>query len=330
MCFLGPKASLHYSLIRRGVNSHLDNPRVPITYELSLNEMWKLCLILAGFFALATSVRADEARVDAPRVNKLQYMYQFFYLPFSVDFREGRTLNDILPYIKTSETEPPRLLKPQELQTLDKEWATLREPWKKKSLLISTQVPLGTSQVITQKLISHHIGLSRGAFDTLTIPERIQVAEMLKKKPADVQAAFKQLRFLKSFLTPIQEERFNFFIFSPSWCESSREYRVLLEAYLKNFPNLGFNLHSVVIEDSKEEIFDSKIIKELFPHAKKYSHDSVPRFLAIENVQGNMLIWEEGEALKELYDRYFLPHRGFLNSRSKLFDKAPVRDTASD
>ena len=257
-------------------------------------------------------------------------MYQFFYLPFSVDFREGRTSNDILPYIKVSESEPPRLLKPQELQTLDKEWAILREPWKKKSLLLSTQVPPGTSNTITQKLVSHHITLSRGAFDTLSSPERIQLAEMIKRKPPEVQAAFKQLRFLKSFLTPVQEERFNFFIFSPSWCESSREYRVLFEAYIKNFPNLGFNLHSVVIEDPKEEIFDSKLIKELFPNTKKYSHDSVPRFLAIENVQGNTLIWEEGEALKELYERYFIPLRGFMNNRSSLFSGRPKRDTAAE
>lgn len=276
---------------------------------------------------LASVVSANEPIVDNPRVNKLQYMYQFFYLPFSVDFREGKTTNDILPYIKVSESEPPRLLKPQELQSLDKEWAKLREPWKKKSLLLSTQVPVGTSVSITQKLSSHHITLSRGAFDTLSIPERIQLAEMIKRKPPEVQAAFRQLRFLKSFLTPVQEERFNFFIFSPSWCESSREYRVLFEAYLKNFPNLAFNLHSVVIEDPKEEIFDSKLIKELFPNVKKYSHDSVPRFLAIENVQGNTLIWEEGEALKELYDRYFLPVRGFMNNRSSLFGK-PARETA--
>ena len=276
---------------------------------------------------LSIVVSANEPIVDNPRVNKLQYMYQFFYLPFSVDFREGKTTNDILPYIKVSESEPPRLLKPQELQSLDKEWAKLREPWKKKSLLLSTQVPVGTSVSITQKLSSHHITLSRGAFDTLSIPERIQLAEMIKRKPPEVQAAFRQLRFLKSFLTPVQEERFNFFIFSPSWCESSREYRVLFEAYLKNFPNLAFNLHSVVIEDPKEEIFDSKLIKELFPNVKKYSHDSVPRFLAIENVQGNTLIWEEGEALKELYDRYFLPVRGFMNNRSSLFGK-PARETA--
>ena len=273
-------------------------------------------------------VFAQDAKIDIPRVNKLQYMYQFFYLPFSVEFREGRTVNDILPYVRTSDTEPPRLLKPLELQTLDKEWAKLRDPYKKKSLLLSTQVPVGQSTVITQRLVSHHITLTRGAFDTLSIPEKIQVTEMLKKKPPEVQSAFKQIRFLKSFLSPLQEERFNFFVFSPSWCESSREYRVLFESYLKNFPNLGFNLHSVVIEDPKEEIFDGRIIKDLFPNPKKYTHDSVPRFLAIENVQGNTLVWEEGEALKELYDRYFQAHRGYLNGQSSLFGK--VRETSSD
>lgn len=286
-------------------------------------------LTLLAIVVLSLSSVAEEPRRDAPGVNKLQYMYNFFYFPFSVEFREGKTLNDILPYIKTSETEPPRLLKPLELQALDRDWNGIKEPWKKRSLLLSTQVAIGESAQITQKLVSHRVPISRGSFDTISITDRIQLNEALKNKPPEVQAAFKQLRFLKSFLTPIQEERFNFFIFSPSWCESSREYRVLFETFIKTFPNMGLNLHSVVIEDPKEEIFDSKIMKELFPHPKKYTHDSVPRFLAIETVQGNALVWEEGEALKELYERFFLPHRGYLNSRSTLFRKVPAPRTGA-
>lgn len=178
---------------------------------------------------------------------------------------------------------------------------------------------MGQTVRISQRLISHHVPMSRGPFDTISISDRIQLNDALKSKPPEVQAAFKQLRFLKSFLAPLDEERFNFFIFSPSWCESSREYRVLFETYLKTFPQAGLNLHSVLIEDPKEEIFDSRIIRELFPHQKKYTQDSTPRFLAIETVQGNTVIWEEGEALKELYERFFKQYRGYLNSKTTLF-----------
>lgn len=278
----------------------------------------------------AGSTLAEAPKIDIPRVNKLQYMYQFFYLPFSIDFREGKTSNEILPYIKPSESDPPRLVKPGELQQLDREWNAIKDQWKKKSLLVSTQVGIGETVAITQKLLSHRIAISRGAFDTISITDRIQLNEALRNKPPEVQSAFKQLRFLKSFLGPLQEERFNFFIFSPSWCESSREYRVLFETYMKTFPNTGMNLHSVVIEDPKEEIFDGRIFKELFPNPKKYTHESVPRFLALETVQGNTLIWEEGEALKELYDRFFASRRGFLDSRASLFRRVKPRATASE
>ena len=73
-------------------------------------------------------------------------------------------------------------------------------------------------------------------------------------------------------------------------------------------------MHSVVIEDPNELIFDSKIFKELFPNTKKYSHEIVPRFLAIEQVEGKSIIYEEGEALAVLYERFFHSHRGFLNN----------------
>lgn len=291
-----------------------------------MKTLFTLCVVLALLPAPAFA----EDTSNPPRVNKLQYMYNFFYFPFSIEFREGKTANDILPYIRTGEGEPPRLMKPGELQALDKEWNAIKSPWKKRSLLLSTTIAPGESNAITQKLISHRVPISRSAFDTIPITDRIQLNEALKNKAPDVQASFKQMRFLKSFMTGAQEERFNFFIFSPSWCESSREYRVLFETYLKTFPNLGFILHSVVIEDPKEEIFESRVIRELFPNPLKYSHDSVPRFLAIETVQGNTLVWEEGEALKELYDRFFAPNRGYMNSRIPLLRGTPARATASD
>lgn len=281
-----------------------------------------------SIFGLAKAWAQSPADIQS-RVNKLQYMYHFFYFPFSIDFREGKSVSEILPFIRTSDSEPPRLVKPNELQELDKEWNALKAPWKQRSLLLSTTVGIGETVAITQKLISHRIALSRGAFDTMNISERIQLNEVLKNKPPEVQATFKQMRFLRSFLSPQHEDRFNFFIFSPSWCESSREYRVLFETYLKTFPASGFVLHSVVVEDPKEEIFDSRLMRELFPHPMKYTHDSVPRFLAIETIQGNTLVWEEGEALKELYDRFFVSNRGYLNSKNPLKKISSHRDTAS-
>jgi hypothetical protein len=202
---------------------------------------------------------------------------------------------------------------------LDLEWNKIKEAWKKKSLLLLTPVATGESVRISQRLISHHIPLTRTAFDTLSINDRIQLGQALQTKAPEVQAAFKQLRFLKSFLRPGDEEKFNFFIISASWCDSCREYRNLFESYFKAFPAPLVNLHSVVIEDPKEEIFDARILKELFPNPKKYSHNSIPRFLALESVRGKTTIWEEGEALQELYERFYKLHHGFLNPRVTLF-----------
>jgi thiol-disulfide isomerase/thioredoxin len=269
------------------------------------------------------------AEDPAPPVNKLLYMYDFYYLPFSITWREGRTVNDIIPLITDKPGEPSRLLKAEELQSLDKDWNAIKERWKKRSLLLSTQVDLNQSVHISQRLVSHHIPLSRGPFDTISITDRIQLNDALKTKSPEVQATFKQLRFLKSFLQPLEEEKFNFFIISASWCDSCKEYRILLETYMKTFPSSGLVLHSVVIEDPKEEIFDAKILKELFPHPNKYTHDSIPRFLAIETVQGKTALWEEGEALKELYERFYKEHRGFLDSKTQLFKSNGARLLAS-
>ena len=151
---------------------------------------------------------------------------------------------------------------------------------------------------------------------------------MISSRPADAQANFKQLKFLKSFMSGSDDFRFNFFLISASWCDSCKEYRVLMETYMKTFPDQGLTLHSVVIEDPKEEVFDSQILKDLFPHPKKYSHDSVPRFLALDQADGKPHVYEEGEALKEVYERFFKSHQGYLNSRVKLF-KTPLNHDIS-
>ncbi len=45
----------------------------------------------------------------------------------------------------------------------------------------------------------------------------------------------------------------------------------------------------------------------------------MPRFLALETLNGKTTVYEEGEALLELYERYFKQHRGYLDSRTSLF-----------
>jgi hypothetical protein len=62
-------------------------------------------------------------------------------------------------------------------------------------------------------------------------------------------------------------------------------------------------------------------MKDLFPFPENYTHDSVPRFLAIQMVKGQLKVWEEGEALRELKDRFFAQYRGFLNSKFTLMGK---------
>jgi hypothetical protein len=38
-------------------------------------------------------------------------------------------------------------------------------------------------------------------------------------------------------------------------------------------------------------------------------------------VKGQLKVWEEGEALRELKDRFFAQYRGFLNSKFTLMGK---------
>jgi hypothetical protein len=264
---------------------------------------------LCALLLFASTVPAESAS----KVNKLEQMFRFYYLPFSLDFKEGRTANEIFPFGPDKYRDYTRLIKPEELQKLDKEWGTFREEWKKRSLFLSTPVGLNETTHLSQRLISHRIPLNRSAWHGLGLNERIQLESILRTKPEAVQVAVTQLRLLKSFLNGNEEEKFNFFIIGPHWCESSREYRALMEAYFKNFPKSELILHSVVIEDTKEEIFDSKLLKELFPYPEKYTQDIVPKFIAIQTVNGKTTIWEEGDALKELYERFYKPHRGYLD-----------------
>jgi thiol-disulfide isomerase/thioredoxin len=286
-------------------------------------------VLIASLLASAGVSRADGLTPAVQPVNKLLYMYRFYYLPFSLEFQEGRTVNDILPFFPGENKSALKLLQAEELETLDGEWNKIKASWRQKSLFLATPVPTGQTRRISQHLASHVIPLSRGAFDTLPINDRIMLANALRTKSPQVQAAFTQLRFLKSFLGPQDDGKFNFFVIGASWCESSREYRILFETYFKEFPNSDVNLHSVVIDDPKEQIFDSRILRELFPNPARYSHNNLPRFLAIETVNGTTTIYEEGEALQQLYDRFFYMHRGYLDSKVTIFRNNRARG-ASD
>lgn len=258
--------------------------------------------------------------------NKLLHMYQFYYLPFSVEFQQGRSLNEILPFWMDGNGASERMLTAEELRKLDKQWNELKTPWVKRSLLLGTPVNVGQTVRIGAHLVSHHIPLNKGALDHLPLATRAEVLDQLKSKPAEVQADFRQIQFAKSFLAPQDGEKFNFIMISASWCDSCKEYRTLIEAYAKMFPDISLTLHSVIVEDPKEEIFESTLLKELFPNPKRYTHESIPRFLAVQTTDGKTTLWEEGDALKEFYDRYFKSHRGFLDKKITV---GPLKQVAS-
>jgi thiol-disulfide isomerase/thioredoxin len=207
-----------------------------------------------------------------------------------------------------------------ELQSLDSDWNTLRSEIFKRSLLAKTPVKISESTRISSGLASHSIDLKRGAFDKIPLADRAGLAETLKGKTPETRASFEQMQFLRSFLEPKEDLKFNFFIFSPSWCDSSREYRTLLEEYIKKYPDSELHLHSVVVDDPKKEIFSSRLIKQLFPNKKAYSHDNFPKFLALQNIKGHTEVYEEGDALELLSQKFLAKHRGFLDDKTKLFE----------
>jgi thiol-disulfide isomerase/thioredoxin len=280
--------------------------------------------LLLGFIHTAYA----DTEVFKP-VNKLQYLYQLFYLPFEIDFKEGEKVDEIILWIMNE--EKPRVLKASELKKLDGEWAKLREPWVKKSLLLSTPVDLGKSVRISPRLISHKIPIYQGLLDRINLEQRMLLKEELSNKSPEVEANTKQIVFLKSLLNKEDESKFNFFLVSASWCESCKEYRVLFETYAKTFPHPDLTLHSLYIDDPKEQIFEKPLLKSLFPNPKRYSHETIPRFIAMEIKDGKYSVWEEGEALKEVYERYFKEHRGFLKQKVSPFTKThyPARSLSS-
>ncbi len=253
-----------------------------------------------------------STQVIAAPVHKLREMYQVFYLPFFFEFKEvGK---EVEPY-QIGDRGEPRTINSVDLEKKIKQWDEVRKGWKRRSLILTAQPEVNTSQKLTQKIFLHRIALSKGPFDGLPLIERTRADEVLKKLSPEQQAVFNQTLFLKNFLTGGQVSKFNLFVFAPQWCASSKEYILLLEEYSKRLSGMDWLLHVVFIEDPNRQFFGSKLKKLLLPHPEKYSHETTPVFLALQDQADKATIWEEGEAVKELYDRYLKPHKGFLSSK---------------
>ncbi len=310
-------------------SSHFGKHFATLTVERKAASWARIWTAFAILF-LASSAIAQKPVAAPPPTNKLLYMFRLYYLPFSLYFREGNDVNEILPFVDKDEKGiSKRLVEAQEIETINQEWDQIRETWKRRSLFLTSGAPLNETKVISASLISHKIPISRRAFDGISLTDRIKINEILKLKSTEIQENFKQLRFVKSFIPKDNKRTFHFFIISASWCESCLEYRALLETYVKQYPDNNFTLHSIMIDDPKQQLFDGEILKELFPHPKNYSHESIPRFLALENPEGQPTLWEEGEALRIVFERYFEKHRGFLDSKSSIFKKLQIQRKVS-
>lgn len=281
--------------------------------------MIKRLLKTARIFSLILSVTAF-AQGDGSEIikfNKLREMYSFYYLPFNIHFKIGTQPDDVFPVLNDELGAPSKLISPEDMSKIENIWKETRADWKKKSLFLTSNVESGKKVRISPHLVSHKISVQSSALDHLKFSNRLIFQKSLQNQSPEVQKNVTQLFFLDSFLDERDKRNFNFFIFSPSWCASSQEYQAIFEAYYKKFTPLELTIHSVVIDDPNEAIFDSKIFKELFPNPSNYSHDIVPRFLAMEQKEGKTIIYEEGEALSALYEKFFKEHQGFLNSLVK-------------
>jgi len=286
--------------------------------------MIRSLLIGLGIVFLISAPQGFSEPAPKEPTNKLLHMYELFYLPFTIEFKQGRTYNDIFPLVADKKGEFTQLITPEQLKALDHEFTSERKSWQKSSLFLNTPLEANESQQITQRLFSHRISLKRTAWDQVSVADQIKVKALLDGKPEMVKKAVTQYQFLRSLMKGADEDKLNFFIIGPSWCESSKEYRYMLEYYSKKFPQNQLVLHSVVVDDPQEQIFGSQLLKDLFPFPENYSHDSVPRFLAFQKDRGQLKVWEEGDALVELKNRFFAQHRGFLDSSLPIMRKVSL------
>ncbi|NBX82908.1 hypothetical protein EBQ90_07455 [bacterium] len=84
--------------------------------------MWKnsqslLIVILLGFTGWANAEPAHlTSKTPKEPTNKLLHMYELFYLPFSIVFKQGKTPNDIFPLVTDKKGEFTQLLLPEQLK----------------------------------------------------------------------------------------------------------------------------------------------------------------------------------------------------------------------
>lgn len=266
--------------------------------------------LLLLFILISPTLNAEST---TPK-NKLFEMLRLFYLPFKIDLQLGEEKDEIIPSVEKTKGGESTVLTLDDMQKLDKQWAQIRSTWQSRSLFRDTKVDLNGTVKISPHFISHRIAATRGALDSIPIEDRIRIKDLLNGKPKDVQAAVLQKRFLRTFIDPNTLDKPHFFIVAPDWCASSEGYRTILEWYTRKLAMGTYILHSIIIEDPRESIFDSKAMTDLFPFPKKYSHESVPRFLLADPKGGELSVFEEGAALQWLYDNHLSNHQGFLSS----------------
>jgi len=269
---------------------------------------------LLALLALSVIAHARTEKKSSP--NKLLWMYRFYYLPYAIQFEVGKDASEVLPFhVKASGVS--EFVSAEELKAIDQEWKKVRSEWTTKAVFKLESILPGQSQRILPRVWAHKVNVNQKAEERISLKERVILSNLLKEKPARVQKALIQLRYLQSFIASGDEEKTHFFVLGPHWCQSSQEYRVLFETYFKKFEVKPVVLHFIVFEDPQERIFQSQILRELFLFPEQDSRKSVPKFLFLESPQKNLVVYEDAEALEKLFLRYFHPYQGFLVKNKK-------------
>ncbi len=254
----------------------------------------KKLIFSISLLIFAIVARGEEFKT--PKPDKLQSMYRLYYLAMGIEFKEGENKTDILPYVESAPEKFDKLLKPEEFEKIDAEWSNLKQDWQKKSLLLKSPADLGRSLSVTQTLRNHYVRTGRSA------------SEIVSFNSGETA----QLKLLKSFIQPNEENKTHFFVIGPDWCLSSMEYRVILEGLFKEFQNPKFVLHNIMIADPEQKIFESKFLKEILSSNAKQPLETVPVFLSLSFKDGKAEVLEEGDAIENLLEKHLIKHRGFL------------------
>ena len=160
--------------------------------------MIRSLLIGLGILFLMTAPRGFSEPAPKEPTNKLLHMYELFYLPFTIEFKQGRTYNDIFPLVADKKGAFTQLITPEQLKALDQEFSSERKTWQKSSLFLNTPLELNESQQITQRLFSHRISLKRTAWDQVSVADQIKVKALLEDKPDMVRKQLPNTSFYEA------------------------------------------------------------------------------------------------------------------------------------